>query len=157
MIKTTCIVLLLCVTQLIYSQETNPASGGEATGTGGTVSYTVGQLVYTNPTTASGSLNQGIQQSIEFVTLSNPELTALTLKAVTYPNPTTESITLALKDTNLMGLSYVMHDLLGRLVTKGTVATSETKIGMKSLPIGVYILRVQQNNKELKTFKIIKN
>jgi len=70
------------------AQETIPASGGEATGTGGTVSYTIGQLVYTNPTTASGSLNQGIQQSIEFVTLSNPELTALTLKAVTYPNPT---------------------------------------------------------------------
>ena len=39
-------------------------------------------------TTASGSLNQGIQQSIELVTLSNTELTALTFKAVTYPNPT---------------------------------------------------------------------
>ena len=50
-----------------------------------------------------------------------------------------------------------MVDLLGRLVTKGMVATSETKIGMKNLPIGVYILRVQQNNQALKTFKIIKN
>jgi hypothetical protein len=28
---------------------------------------------------------------------------------------------------------------------------------MKSLPTGVYILRVQQNNQDLKTFKIIKN
>jgi hypothetical protein len=54
-------------------------------------------------------------------------------------------------------VSYTMYDLLGRLVNKGTVATFETKIGMKSLPIGVYILRVQQNNKALKTFKIIKN
>ena len=138
-------------------RSTVGVSGGKATGAGGTVSYTVGQLVYTNPTSTAGSLNQGIQQSIEFVTLSNPELTALTLKAVTYPNPTTESITLALKDANLTGLSYVMVDLLGRLVNKGTVATFETKIGMKSLPIGVYILRVQQNNKALKTFKIIKN
>ena len=151
------LIPLLCATQFFYAQETIPVSGGEATGSGGTVSYTIGQLVYTNPTTASGSLNQGIQQSIEFVTLSNPELTALTLKAVTYPNPTTDFITLALKDANLTGLSYTMYDLLGRLVNKGTVATSETKIGMKSLPIGVYILRVQQNNKELKTFKIIKN
>mgnify|MGYP001583519634 FL=1 len=50
-----------------------------------------------------------------------------------------------------------MYDLLGRLVNKGTVTTSETKIGMKSLPIGVYVLRVQQNNQALKTFKIIKN
>ena len=76
---------------------------------------------------------------------------------LTYPNPTTDFIILALKDANLTGLSYTMYDLLGRLVNKGTVTTSETKIGMKSLPIGVYILRVQQNNKALKTFKIIKN
>lgn len=157
MIKTTLGAVLFFCTQLIYSQETIPISGAEAIGVGGSISYTVGQLVYTNPVTSLGSLNQGIQQSIEFVTLSNPELTAVSLKAVTYPNPTTESITLALKDADLTGLSYVMYDLLGRLVNKGTVATSETEIAMKSLPIGVYILRVQQNNKELKTFKIIKN
>jgi len=102
-------------------------------------------------------LQQGIQQSIEFVTLSNPELTAVTLKAVTYPNPTTDFIILALTDTDLRGVSYEMVDFLGRFVNKGTVTTFETKIGIKSLPIGVYILRVQQNNQALKTFKIIKN
>jgi len=153
----TLITALFCATQLVNAQETIPVSGGEATGAGGEVSYTIGQLVYTNPTTAAGSLNQGIQQSIEFVTLSNPELTAVTLNAVTYPNPTRDFIILTLKDANLTGLSYVMVDLLGRLVNKGTVATFETKIEMKSLPIGVYILRVQQNNQALKTFKIIKN
>lgn len=153
----TLIMVLFCATQLVNAQETIPVSGGEASGAGGEVSYTIGQLVYINPTTAAGSLNQGIQQSFEFVTLSNPELTAVTLKAVTYPNPTTDFIILALKDANLTGLSYVMVDLLGRLVTKGMVATSETKIGMKNLPIGVYILKVQQGNKKMKTFKIIKN
>jgi hypothetical protein len=48
------------------------------------------QWVYTKPTSVGGSLNQVISQSIEFVALSNPELTARTLKVVTYPNPTTE-------------------------------------------------------------------
>ena len=151
------ISLFFYALQFSYAQETNPASGGEAAGSGGTVSYTVGQLVYTNPTTASGSLHQGIQQSFEFVTLSNPELTAVTLNAFTYPNPTTDYVTLGLKEGNFTGLSYEMVDLLGRFISKGTVAASETKIGMKSLPIGVYILRVQQNNQALKTFKIIKN
>ena len=153
----TLIIVLFCAIQLVNAQETISVSAVEATGSGGKVSYTIGQLVYTNPTTAAGSLNQGIQQSIEFVTLSNPELTALTLKALTYPNPTTDFIILALKDANLTGVSYTMYDLLGRFVNKGTVATFETKIGMKSLPIGEYILRVQQNNQALKTFKIIKN
>ena len=153
----TLIIVLFCAIQLVNAQETISVSAVEATGSGGKVSYTIGQLVYTNPTTAAGSLNQGIQQSIEFVTLSNPELTAVTLKAVTYPNPTTDFIILALTDANLTGVSYTMYDLLGRFVNKGTVATFETKIGMKSLPIGEYILRVQQNNQALKTFKIIKN
>ena len=155
--KFTTIVVFFCVFQLSYAQETIPISGGEALGSGGSASYTVGQLVYTNPTNALGSLQQGIQQSIEFVTLSNPELTAVTLKAVTYPNPTTDFIILALTDANLRGVSYEMVDLLGRFVNKGTITSFETKIGMKSVPIGVYILRVLQNNKELKTFKIIKN
>ena len=153
----TLIIVLFCAIQLVNAQETISVSAVEATGSGGKVSYTIGQLVYTNPTTAAGSLNQGIQQSIEFVTLSNPELTAITLKALTYPNPTTDFIILALKDANLTGVSYTMYDLLGRFVNKGTVTTFETKIGMKSVPIGVYILRVQQNNQALKTFKIIKN
>lgn len=153
----TLIIVLFCAIQLVNAQETISVSVVEAIGSGGRVSYTIGQLVYTNPTTAAGSLNQGIQQSIEFVTLSNPELTAVTLKAVTYPNPTTDFIILALKDANLTGVSYTMYDLLGRFVNKGTVTTFETKIGMKSVPIGVYILRVQQNNQALKTFKIIKN
>ena len=144
-------VVFFCFLQLSYAQETILISGGKTTGAGGTVSYTVGQLVYTNPTIASGSLNQGIQQSIESI------LKAITLKAVTYPNPTTDYIILALKEVDLTGLSYVMYDLLGRLVNKGTVAQAETKITMKSVPIGVYILRVLQNNKALKTFKIIKN
>jgi hypothetical protein len=155
--KITLLAVLSFATQLIYTQETNSVSGGEVTGVGGSVSYTVGQTLYTTHTSEAGSLHQGIQQAFEFVTLSNPELTAVTLNAVTYPNPTTDFIILTLKDANLTGLSYVMVDLLGRLVNKGTIATFETKIGMKSLPIGVYILRVQQNNQALKTFKIIKN
>ena len=50
-----------------------------------------------------------------------------------------------------------MYDLLGRLISKELVTQVETKIAMESLPIGVYMLKVNQNNTALKTFKIIKN
>ena len=155
--KIVLLIIFILVFVAVKAQETIPVSGGQATGLGGTISYTIGQLVYTNPSTGAGSLNQGIQKSIEFITLSNPELTALTLNAVTYPNPTSESIILALKAGKLTGLSYIMYDLLGRFVSKGRVTQTETKIAMESLPLGVYILRVQQKNQELKTFKIIKH
>ena len=113
------LIIFILIFVAVKAQETVPVSGGQATGLGGTISYTIGQLVYTNPSNAAGSLNQGIQKSIEFITLSNPELTALTLNAVTYPNPTSESIILALKPGKLTGLSYIMYDLLGRFVSKG--------------------------------------
>jgi len=141
----------------IHAQKTLPVSGGTVQDSGGTVSFTIGQTMYINTTSASGSINQGIQQSFEFVTLSNPEYKALTLKAVPFPNPTTESITLALNDTDLTGLSYVMNTPLGQFISRGRLVRCETSIAMKNLPNGVYILRVQRNNKELKTFKIIKN
>ena len=48
----TLIMVLFCATQLVNAQETIPVSGGEATGASGTVSYTIGQLIYTNLTTA---------------------------------------------------------------------------------------------------------
>lgn len=139
----------------LQAQNTIPTSGGEATGSG-TVSYTVGQLVSNMNTGSYGTVTQGVQQTIEFIVLSNPELTSLTLKAATYPNPTTDYIVLALTNTTLTELSYTMFDLQGGLVTKGKVQQETTRIAMENLAMGVYILKINQNNNELKTFKIIK-
>ncbi|MFT5216444.1 MAG: hypothetical protein ACI83H_001567, partial [Glaciecola sp.] len=44
--KITLVACLLLASQLIYSQQTIPATGGDATGSGGSSSYSVGQLVY---------------------------------------------------------------------------------------------------------------
>ena len=153
--RTMQLACFLCATTSIYSQQTISASGGEATGDG-TVSYSVGQLVNNMNIGSNGTVTQGVQQTIEFIVLSNPELTALTLKAVTYPNPTTDYIVLALTNAALTDLSYMMFDVQGRIVTKGKVQKENTEIAMKNLATGVYILKVNQNNSELKTFKIIK-
>jgi|TARA_B110000879_G_scaffold210826_1_gene301829 hypothetical protein len=156
MIKTIFSACMLCAVFTIQAQETIPTSGGEATGSGGTVSYSVGQLLSNMNIGSNGTVTQGVQQTIEFVVLSNPELIALTLSAVTYPNPTTDYIVLSLTDATLTDLSYTMFDLQGRLVTKAKVEQEATQIAMKNLAIGVYILKINQNNQELKTFKIIK-
>jgi hypothetical protein len=156
MIKTIFSACMLCAVFTIQAQETIPTSGGEATGSGGTVSYSVGQLLSNMNIGSNGTVTQGVQQTIEFTVLSNPELIALTLSAVTYPNPTTDYIVLSLTDATLTDLSYTMFDLQGRLVTKAKVEQEATQIAMKNLAIGVYILKINQNNQELKTFKIIK-
>lgn len=157
MIKPSLVALLLCATQSIFSQESLSTSGGEATGSGGTSSYSIGQLVYTTDSGSNGSLTQGVQQSIELFSLTNPEFTGVALNLATYPNPTTDYIVLQLKDSDLKGLTYVLYDMLGKTIVKGAALKEKTQISMQQLEMGTYILKVNQNSKELKSFKIIKN
>ena len=146
-------ILMSC---LFYGQEVIPVSGGNAMGAG-SVSYTVGQLMVATNTANNGSVAQGIQQSIELFTLVNPTLKTLTLKAVMFPNPTKDKIILSLTDNTLTALSYKIYDVGGRVVKKGKVNQENTSIAMKYAASEVYILKVAQNNKQLKVFKIIKN
>ena len=147
---------LLCAVFTIQAQQTTPSSGGEATGSGGSSSYSVGQLVYTTITDTGGTVTQGVQQSFELFTLSNPELTTLNLKAVTYPNPTSDYIVLKITDSSLDNLSYKLIEINGKDISNGSITNADTQIAMQNLAIGMYILKVNQNNQELKTFKIIK-
>jgi hypothetical protein len=147
---------LLLITFLLYAQQAVTASGGNATGAG-TVSYTVGQIITATNTGNNGSVAQGIQQSIELFTLVNPDLKTLTLKAIIYPNPTKDKIVLALSDHNLTALTYKIFDVNGRLIKKGNVEKENTTMAMRDFAVGVYFLKVNQNSKQLKVFKIIKN
>ena len=45
------------------AQDAIPATGGDATGSGGSASYTVGQIGYTTNTGTNGSVAEGVQQA----------------------------------------------------------------------------------------------
>lgn len=151
------VILTSLIVNNLQAQESTLASGGDSTGVGGSTSYSIGQIVYTTNSGSTGTVAQGIQQAFYITTLSNPELKALTLSVQTYPNPTTDNIVLALTNVEITDLSYVLYDINGRTIANALVNEVQTKIGMQNLTAGVYILKVNQNNAELKTFKIIKN
>jgi hypothetical protein len=155
--KSIIVASVLLVAQLAQSQETIPASGGEATGSGGAASYTVGQVFYSTNTSTTGGVSQGVQQAFEFQTLSNPGLTSVNLTAFTYPNPTKDFIILKIMDKGINNLRYTLFDVNGKSIASGSIAESSTQIQMKQLSIGAYVLKVSQQNQSLKTFKIIKN
>jgi hypothetical protein len=70
-----------------YSQESIVVAGGSGTGTGGSASYSVGQIAYTSLPGSGGSVSQGIQQPYEIATLGNDEFTEISLLMTAYPNP----------------------------------------------------------------------
>jgi hypothetical protein len=156
MAKTILLILFFFITQIIFSQETLSTSGGNASGLGGSSSFTVGQVFYTINTSSAGFVSQGVQQAFEIQTLSNPDLLTVQLKAVTYPNPTIDYVVLKITDTALENLQYTLFDINGKTIISRKITTSSTKITMKNYSIGMYLLKLTKENQPIKTFKIIK-
>jgi hypothetical protein len=141
----------------LQAQETIPATGGNASGSGGTVSYSVGQVVYTTNTGTNGSVAQGVQQPFEISVVTGIEQTAINLAISAYPNPTTDFLLLKVESEKLKDLSYQLYDLNGKLLQNKKIEGNETSIVMSNLVPATYFVKVTEGNKEVKTFKIIKN
>lgn len=139
----------------LHAQESPTAAGGEAVGTGGTASYSVGQTVYTTATGTNGSVVQGVQQPYEISTTVGINETTINLELSVYPNPTTNYLTLKVDKTE--GLTFQLYDLQGKVITSKKINIATTKVAMENLPTATYFLNVVKNNQLVKTFKIIKN
>ncbi len=142
---------------LAQAQQTIPAAGSEASGSGGSVSYTIGQLVYTTNTGANNSLAQGVQQVYEISTLGVDDINEIKLDYLVYPNPTIDKLTLKIQNFNNENLSYQIYDINGRILKMEKLMNNATSISMRYLPSAIYFLRVSSGQQPLKTFKIMKN
>lgn len=151
------ILLLILFTSFIsHAQNNTVASGATATGTTGSATYTIGQIVYQTNSGSGGTVFQGVQQPLEISTLSSDEIPQIQLLATVFPNPTVQNVTLSIKEYDLTHLEYNLFDLQGRTISKGKILENETQIEMSHLAASNYFLKVTQANKDLKTFKIIK-
>lgn len=150
------LLFLFGVTQ-IQAQQAILASGGNAIGSGGTVTNSIGQIEYITATGTGGTATQGVQQPFEIVTLSGQEFTQISLQMVVYPNPTSSFVNLKIGKYTSEKLTYELFDLNGRQIYGQKISNPETKIEMENLASAIYFLKVSDENKPLKTFKIIKN
>lgn len=139
-----------------HAQEVVATSGGNASGTNGNVSYTVGQVVYTTNTGTTGSVAQGVQQPFEIQTVLGAENFNINLQLAVYPNPTTNWLQLEVRNTDFANLSYQLFDLNGKMILNEKITAETSSIQMERLPAAIFLLKVVSNNKEVKTFKIIK-
>jgi len=145
----------------IQAQESVNASGGNASGSAGSVSYSVGQVEYKAQGNASGSVSQGVQQLYDiFVLIGYKEAEAITLRCSVFPNPSNDFLTLkvdASQNFNIQGMYFQLFNTNGILLTGNSLTGNETSIDMSKLLPATYILKIMNDTKEVKTFKIIKN
>lgn len=141
----------------LHAQQAIGNAGGNATGTGGTVAYSVGQVLYTtNNSSSNESVAQGVQQRYQIKTLLGDENFDIILQMAVYPNPTQNNLTLEVQHDNRNNMQYQLLDLTGRLLLSNNIDAKATPIEMTRYAGATYLLKVMQNNKVLKTFKIIK-
>lgn len=144
-----------CMSQ-VYGQESPVASGGEATGAGGTVSYSVGQVVYTSKSGSGGIVSEGVQQAYEIFTLDTKQ-TKFDVSLAAYPNPTRDILNLEISGLNKGGLNYHLYDAQGRLLRKSPINELKSTINTSDLEPSVYYLKVMRGKKLIQSFKIVKN
>ncbi len=156
-LKLSAILLLVLGLTGLQAQESINATGGDASGNGGSVSYSVGQLVYQTHTGTNGSIAEGVQQAYEIsVVTAIEDAKSIKLMVSAYPNPTTDYLTLEVNEFELSNLSFQLYDMNGKLLQSEKITGNQTSIVMRSLVPATYFIQVSQENKELKTFKIIK-
>lgn len=150
------LILLFLKLSVLKAQESVNTSGGDITGESGFVSYSIGQVVYTTNQATSGTVAQGVQHAYEIFIVGIGE-NPFDISIVLYPNPTSDILTLQIGNYNKEKLAYQLYDLHGRLLNSNQIVSQNTQINMEDYPATSYLVYVvSQENKNFKTFKIIK-
>jgi len=150
------IMLLLagCLTG-VSAQEAVLVAGGNAAGSGGKVSYSVGQIAYTSQAGSNGSVSQGVQQSYE-ITNVGIENANINLEMSAFPNPTDDNLILTINDIEFSNVKFKLVDATGKFLLEKKITDNQTTIDLSNYSSGIYFLNIQKGKSEIKSFKIIK-
>lgn len=142
----------------LQAQTSVNTIGGNAWGSGGSASYSIGQVVYQTHSRTNTSIIEGVQQPYEILVVTQIEkVKGINLTFSAYPNPTIDILTLEVKKSDLSNLNYQLYDIQGKLLQSHKITEPKTNIVMSHLVPSVYFIKVTEGQKELKIFKIIKN
>ena len=155
-----CAIILLFVLlgTAVFAQNAVTASGGNANGGSGSVSYTVGQTFYSANEGTSGQVSEGVQQAYEIYDVTEVQSAISSMISLSvFPNPASDFLTLRIDGEYISGLDCAMYDISGKEIMQMRIASSETSIDMQSLQSATYFVRVTKGKNEVKTFKVVKN
>ena len=139
------------------AQESVNASGGNLTGSGGSTSFSLGQVAYSAYSNAAGSAAEGVQHAYEIYVVGVNELTEdMSLRV--FPNPTSDNLSLEIENYNKEKYLYQLYDMQGKLLVSNQIVSNQTLIQTNNLQSSTYFLHIlNQQNQPIQLFKIIKN
>lgn len=150
-------IILLGIAINVRAQHSITSSGLDASGTGGSVAYSIGQFAYITNTNLLGSEAQGVQQPYEIHNILSVDDNFLALDLSVFPNPTTHSLTLCIPNVNTSTLNFELVDMNGKVIESRNISRNIERIDMENLPSACFMLKIISHTKVLKAFQIIKN
>ena len=138
-----------------FAQSDIVPTGGTATGNGGTVTYTIGQIAVKSYGDGGTSISEGVQQPYEIQTIGIDNYPSITLNAMVYPNPTTSNLQLAISNEEFEG-EVKVFDTNGKYLYSKKIEGKKTEIPMSDLATGTYFVNVLNGTQILKSFKVVK-
>lgn len=151
-------ITLILIVGTAVAQNTLSPVGGNGAGTGGTTSYSVGQIAYQEGTGTGGTTSEGVQQAYEIFEDSIIEgFSEVKITMAVYPNPTTNNVVLNLEHSDFTNLSYVVKDILGAVIDGNKIEHKDTHVAFGHLNSGTYSITILNRVRKIKTYKIIKH
>lgn len=149
------IIAILSSTVLMAQSGIVPA-GGDAIGSSGSLSYSVGQVDYLVTDASAGKSNQGLQVPWEITVESGVENISIELVAKVHPNPVSDVLQLSIGDLLSEDMKYWIYDIQGKLIMESSLYEEKTGIDFSHLAASTYILHITSGQKIVKSFRIVK-
>ena len=137
-----------------FGQNALSTTGGQFKSTGGSTSFTVGQVAYVLKKGTGSYLNEGVQQVYTKKTTPIEELVYLK-DVLVYPNPTQETFNLIISTKEDVQVRYTIMDYLGKEIRNGIILSEKSEISLRDLPAGNYFISLK-SKKENRIFKMVK-
>jgi hypothetical protein len=151
--KSLLFTILLLFSIVSIGQQSVVASGGDATGSSGSISYSIGQIAYTH--SPAGNLNEGVQQPFEiFITSVDDSFNEFQLNL--YPNPTSQELIIEMKNYT-DGISASIYDTECGLVHEIDLHSAVTSIQVSDWAAASYFIRLTDKAGHSAGYQVVKH
>ena len=148
------VTLFFLGTNISFAQKVISANGGTATAAGTEVSWTIGEPITATISDGTTTLTQGFHQTKITVTAIN-DIQFAGVEIKVYPNPTSDYVTVHFSKI-LEKPTYLLFDYSGKLIQQKNIESTDAKIDMTGFASGSYILKLNNGQHSMQTFKIVK-
>jgi hypothetical protein len=148
--------ILLLAGTAINAQSGVVAGGGEGSGPGGSVSFSVGQPFYETAVGGVYSSAAGVQQAYEISQFTDILTPGWLVQLSVNPNPTTGVVRVTVRGEGSTRWTCILRDLQGRLLQEHQSSSEELMLNLHSLPSGTYLVQIADMKHGQKTFQIVK-